>query len=248
MTLQQAETSLIRDIAPGDQMHGYAPDWYFAAGRSAIENIDLALRAAKVKEPQRVLDFACGYGRVLRWLAAVYPNAELTACDVNVRAIDYCARTFGARPVQSDLDTAKIGLGGQFDLIWSGSLLTHVGAKPWKDILDLFVSALAPGGVLVFTTMGRIVVDKRLRVGDRLSFTPEQAEQVLSDYDQTGFGFAPSVLPKYEWGDCVASPPWVCSQIERTSLRLVLYTEGGWGERPDEWAQDVVAATLPRPN
>lgn len=93
---------------------------------------------------------------------------------------------------------------------------------------------------MVFTTMGRSVA-KALRSGTRpLPLEPEQAMQILQGYEETGFGFNYGVHPPEErLGEAVASPGWVCTQLERATprLRLLLYAEESW------LGQDVIACT-----
>src|SRR5688572_13090072 len=54
---------------------------YLSCGRDALLNIALAQASARVGVPARILDFACGFGRVARHLRAAYPNAEITFSD-----------------------------------------------------------------------------------------------------------------------------------------------------------------------
>jgi SAM-dependent methyltransferase len=241
--LDGGSLEVIREIAPGDPMHGYAPDYYFEAGQSALRNIRLAMLAGRLEKVDRILDFACGGGRVLRILKAAFPHAHLTACDVQPEAVEFCVNTFGAEGVVSAYDPEDVDVGGSYDLIWCGSLLTHVDATRWVGFLKLFESALAPGGVVVFTTYGRFIAERRLRNRNHpLDLNEEQVVEVLHDYDREGFGFRPGYCPELNFGDCVATREWVGTKLEETpSLQLLLYIEGGWGVARDEWSQDVIA-------
>src|SRR5690349_8568241 len=117
----QNRISVIEEISPHDEMYGGDPERYFKVGQSAIDFIQPALRATGLPAPERILDLPCGHGRVLRFLKAVFPNAELVACDINRDGVDFCAETFGARPVYSVDDARRVELPGTFDLIWCGS-------------------------------------------------------------------------------------------------------------------------------
>jgi SAM-dependent methyltransferase len=241
MTVLREDDSLevIPEIYEADGMRFILPDVYFTAGRSALRSIRLAMLAAKVTRVERVLDFASGGGRVLRFLKAAFPEAELTACEVVKTYLRFCSEVFGARAVEGDLDPAKVELDGQFDLIWCGSLLSHTDRDDSAGYLKLFESALAPGGVLVFTVMGRSVA-AALRTGTSpLSLSREETDQVIRDYEETGFGFVYGVHnPEAKLGEAVASPAWVCTQLDKTpGLRLLLYREESWE------GQDVIACT-----
>jgi 2-polyprenyl-3-methyl-5-hydroxy-6-metoxy-1,4-benzoquinol methylase len=223
--LDDDSLDVIDEIAPNDGMYKNAPQVYFEAGRSALRCIRLAMLAAKLDSVGSVLDFACAHGRVLRALKAAFPDAALTACDIRKDGVEFCSRVFGATGVISKRNPAEIDLDGPFDLIWCGSLLTHVEAERWVPFLKLFESVLSPGGVVVFTTYGRFTAE-RLRTGKgTLNLTQEQIKEVLRDFDETGFGFHTTRADR----DCIASPAWVCNQLEEIpGLRILLYFERGW--------------------
>ena len=105
-------------------------DHYFMV-EAAQRHVEAILGIAGAPEPQRILDFPCGHGRVLRYLRAAYPLAEITACDLNRDGVEFCAERLGAVPVMSSEDPADIRLAGEFDLIWCGSLLTHLDSGRW---------------------------------------------------------------------------------------------------------------------
>src|SRR5204863_8296827 len=74
------------------------PDAYFATSQWALQPIRLALLAARRDRVGRILDLPCGYGRVMRAIRAEFPEAHITACDIDPHAVDFCAETFGATP------------------------------------------------------------------------------------------------------------------------------------------------------
>lgn len=77
-----------KNVAPGDGMLGEDESHYFAVGASAISCIRSAfLTAQKQRQSVKsVLDYACGYGRVLRWLKAEFPEARLLGVDADPKA------------------------------------------------------------------------------------------------------------------------------------------------------------------
>lgn len=226
-----------------DYMYEKRPDTYFSVGAAALRSVRLAMLTDRKERCDRILDFACGYGRVLRFFKVAFPEAELTACDITPEAVDFCAEAFGATPVYSHEDPARIELRGEFDLIWVGSLFTHLSAPRWCDFLDLLESVLAVDGLLVFTTLGRNVEGQLRRRELDWPLSDEGIERVLRDFDEQGFGYVDWGDPDHgtlDWGDrdygtSLSRPSWVCEQLERRArLRLVGYREQGWGR------QDVV--------
>jgi SAM-dependent methyltransferase len=236
------ELEFIRDIAPQDGMKMSTADAYYRFGLAALAYVRLALQAAGDLEPRNILDLPSGYGRVLRMLKAAYPDADLTACDIDRAAVDFCAETFDAIPAYSTEDVSDLRLAGHYDLIWCGSLLTHLGAEGWRRFLRWFERHLREGGVLVFTTAGRSIADG-ITSGRRKIAPPGGApgqlrasdlHRLVAAYEGHGFGYVPYLDFEADYGISLSSPAWVCRELERCpSLELLMYTERGWNGRQD---------------
>jgi SAM-dependent methyltransferase len=228
--------TMIEDVSPRDVMHRSDPGRYFVVGGDALEAITRFIAFVGLPEPRSILDLPCGHGRVLRFLRARFPEASIAASDVDTDGVDFCASTFGARPVYSTPDLAQVPLEGDFDLIWCGSLMTHVHADQWRALLQVFADHMSRPGLLIFTTHGRFHAG-RVRSGQtRLGLSEWAAKALLSDYDQAGFGFQ-SYSGQEGYGISLSSSSWVCSQVLATKgLRIAGYHERGWSDH-----QDVVA-------
>jgi SAM-dependent methyltransferase len=228
---------VIREISANDGMVGQHPDAYFLWGESALRCIRLAVDAVGKREVASILDFPCGHGRVLRNLKAAYPAASLTACDIDRDGVDFCASTFGARSVYSDEDLGDVQLGGGFDLIWVGSLFTHLPHARWPAFLEFLADRLAPEGLLVFTTHGPWYAERIREDASPLPGLPHEAQlAMLRDFDATGFGFA-GYPRQNAYGLSLSAPKVVARHLQvLNDIRLVLYLERGW-----RGYQDVVA-------
>jgi len=214
---------------------------YFSVGQSARNCIEVARIAAGIETFDNILDLPCGYGRVLRHLQAAFPGAQLTACDINQQGVDFCAATFGAIPVYGQSSPGEIQLKGNYDLIWVGSLLTHLDDNRCAAFLAHFRANLRPNGLLVFTLHGRMVADRMRAQVSNYGLDPTGLSHVLERYAKEGFGYAgyPVVTPAVgeDYGISLASPGWVYNQIQKMpDMRLVNYTEKGWDNH-----QDVIA-------
>jgi SAM-dependent methyltransferase len=231
--LELGNLDFVRDISPDDRMCMTTPENYFRVGLAALELVQFGLEAIGKTEPRAILDMPSGYGRVLRMFKAAFPQARLTACDINREAVDYCARIFGAAPTDSTEDPAEIELDASFDLIWCGSLLTHLDADRWDGFLSIFERHLLPGGVLVFTTHGRLIREK-MQSGRRRFAIQHSGRSLLRDHERRGFGFEPHLHSAGRYGISLSSPAWVCAELEKhNSLKLALYIEGGWNAEQD---------------
>ena len=123
-------------------------------------------------------------------MKGAFPRAHFTACDLNRAGVDFCVENFGATGDYSDPEPGKIGLKGPYDLIWSGSLLTHLDEGPYVEFLRLFARLLEPGGVFVATTHGRRIAG-RMRAGTHTyKLAPEALPGVVAHTTRRGFGYA----------------------------------------------------------
>jgi SAM-dependent methyltransferase len=220
-------------IAPRDRMYGKLRGPYMLAGISALVLIRTAMAQAGMHEdPGVILDLPCGHGRVMRVLRAAFPDSTLIACDIDRDGVDFCAETFGAVPVYSDPDPARVRIERQVDLIWVGSLFTHVDPAGWDDFLDLFARVLRPGGVLVVTTFDRP------RLPYLATMNLPDAERLLRERDERGVAFQP-YLHEDRYGIAVASADHVRQALEfggefevlrhePLSLFLPIATQDAW--------------------
>lgn len=231
--LARTEVPVDDTISPNDEMAVADVPGYLAVGESALKAIRLAQLAARVPPPRQLLDFACGHGRVMRWLRAAFPDAQLTGSDIVTDGVDFCAQTFGARGVYSDLAPSPELFGERYDLIWVGSLFTHLDRDRWVDFLDLLHELLAPDGVLVMTTHGDLVAE-RMRTGAHYGYPETAVAAALENYERTGFGFMRAEHDIGVYGLSISNPPWVTREVLRhADTRIVSYTEGLWANHQD---------------
>jgi predicted transcriptional regulator len=235
-TLGSAATDLIDEVSSLDPMYTGSRGSYLMSGVSALQCIRSALQVANSSATTTILDLPSGFGRVLRVLKAAFPNASLTACDLDRDAVDFCSKVLDANGVYSNSDPAAISLSGPFDLIWCGSLFTHLDEPRWRGFLEVFDRLLAPEGVVLFTTHGRHPAS----VLRSLGVQEAGVSQMLSDYDKAGFGYSLMPIPlEQDYGLAIAAPEWVKDQIKQhTSLTMVDHRVRAW--RPPAPLQDVV--------
>jgi SAM-dependent methyltransferase len=226
-------------VAPGDWIHERVPESYFATGRTTIRRVRIAQLQTRKTEVHRILDFGSGYGRILRQFKAAFPEARLAACDILPEAVDFCAETFGAEPIYAADDPGETALEGEFDLIWVGSLFTHLAAPRWTSLLDLFERVLERDGLLLFSTQGRSIRDRIVNrtwldafgrpIWENWGVTEDQLGQVVADFDRGGFGYLEWSALDRQYGTSIATPAWVLGQLQtRPGFEIVGYWERGW--------------------
>ena len=243
--LEAPKAPIDRKLSPDDGM--YVPGQeahYFSAGHSAMNNILVAQQAAGLSAPKNILDMACGYGRVMRMLKAYFPAALLTACDIDKTAVDFCGDSFDADKVYGKENFDEIHFSRKFDLIWCGSLLTHLPRSFWESCLRLLVGHLSTDGLLVFTTHGRYVARTITGDGFYYGLEPAQAYELAQEYGRNGFGYC--TYPGHAaFGVSISSPPWVVAFIgKQTDLQLCSLNEMGWDQHQDVYACSSIQARV----
>lgn len=223
-----------KTISHHDSMFQGNLDHYFYVGCSAIQCINSALKIAHKDESSvvNILDLPCGYGRITRWLTTAFPEAEITACDLDRQGVEFCKEQFGAKPAYSDINPENIHFDQKFDLIWCGSLFTHLSIDRWKKFLHFFNSILATDGIFVFTTHGRYIAT-RWEKGFDYGVSSEVFRNVMTDFENSGFGYHDYYsTPGY--GVSLSKPSYVFTMLESLSdLRVVMYQEKGWDHHHD---------------
>ena len=239
-SLTETERELLKKVSGkiyfNDTMYDGNGAHYYKVGLSAIHCIDEAVEQAKLTaktELRTILDLPCGSGRVLRFLVQRFPRAEITACEIQRGPVQFCVRTFGAEPAFSSVHLDDVSLGKKFDLIWCGSLVTHLNESGIAALLKLFHRHLSDNGIMIFTTHGDFV-GRRLPTRDfDYGLTQEQIDRIGLDYAQTGYGFE-DYAGEENWGVSLTSPEWIRTRVrELGDLREVYFKERGWDNHQD---------------
>jgi len=228
---------VIQEISHDDTMYNGTPETYLKIGKSAMIAIMNAINIAEKDKLtiKKILDFPSGYGRVLRYLKAVFPESTIVACDIIKEAVDFCKITFNAVPSYSTENIDKITFNDKFDLIWCGSLITHLDLENGKSILNLLISSLSDGGILIFSVHGKQAAHLISTKKGKLGFDNSQRSQLLKQYEDKGFGFV-RYKPSRNYGFSLSSPSVIFQFLKKKGVRLIMYTEKGWNNH-----QDVIA-------
>jgi cyclopropane fatty-acyl-phospholipid synthase-like methyltransferase len=168
---------------------GRNPDVFLESGRTTLEDYQKALQhiGMKIDEFATILDFGCGCGRVLRWLAEVVPAERLFGTDFDKVAVEWLQGNFnettcrenGALPPTDFTDNF-------FDLIIGYSVFTHFD----RDYQDKWLSELKrivkPNGVVLLTVHGTYnweYTKANIPIGS------EQVETIGKELHDSGFAF-----------------------------------------------------------
>jgi SAM-dependent methyltransferase len=172
---------------------------------------------AKQLDAARVLDFGCGYGRIMRAMYYFCDPEQLYACDPWAESLVHCrqAGMLGHFALSDYLPT-RLPFEGKFDLIFAYSVLTHTSARATKQCLDAFAAACAPDGMVAFTI-------RPVEYWDAETETPlEDRRGCAARHREEGFAFHPHIRPPVDgdlvYGDTSMTFDWLARQCPQLSI------------------------------
>jgi SAM-dependent methyltransferase len=239
-----------RTLDLNDKENQFGAEWekdhYFSVGADALRIIVHALLGGLREPPTRILDFPCGSGRIGRHLRAFFPNSQVVSCDLYEKHVKFCVDVLGTEGIISNQNFELIDFSPPFDLIYCGSLVTHLPDDLFRSAIRLISRSLTHVGLAVITTHGRhsehIQDHKWKYIEDHLYAV---AASTISD---TGFGYvdynehAKSSFGKQaRYGISLSRPHWTMKVIEEDYGVRVL----GYAERALDDHQDVLVLGRP---
>ena len=236
------EITWLRQISPRVHKNesGYVTDGgehYLKVGLSAMKCIQQVIASSGLTSPSSILDFPCGYGRVMRFLKAAFPHAQIEGADLDKKANRFCSRIFKAKTMTSRPDFDELELNCRHDLIWCGSLITHLDKGGIASLLHFFFRHLNPGGTCVFTSHG-IRVENLLTRGEiNYSLTPDLVEKLLQGYRESGAAFSDYNKSKEGYGISLTSDAAIRKlAAEAGDWSCVGFEPAGWDNHQDVYA------------
>jgi SAM-dependent methyltransferase len=156
-----------RDVAADDRLYAAyrqaGTDEYFKSGwRQLVAIAELWRRHSgrPFAGSLAIADYACHYGRLLRWLRAGLPEAALTACDVDEQALAFCAERFDCRRLPVGWEPDTVAAAPTQELVLCLSLITHTDIGFAGALLGLWERMLRPDGILLVTFLGADFIDQ----------------------------------------------------------------------------------------
>lgn len=207
---------------------------YFSVGASAISVIKEAIYAKEkeLSEMKSIMDYACGFGRVHRWLRATFPNATVRGVDADAPSVE------GARQLGFDTSTLDLALSqdlGVFDLIWVGSLFTHLSYDDSIRAVKYLRRQLSSDGILIVTMHGINVIEKIISRSFNYGLDDNGISQLDKTYFSSGWGYAD--YPNNDgYGISVSRPDVVLKLLADCGLNPFFFREKGWDKHQDVYA------------
>jgi SAM-dependent methyltransferase len=144
-----------------------------------------------------ILDFGCGWGRIIRFFLKDINVEHLHGIDVSQQMIDICHEIvrYGNYCFVDPIPPTSFP-DQSFDIIYAYSVFSHLSEDVHIKWIEEFARILKPGGILIVTTQPRSFIEfcKSLRGVDHesawyqaLSNSFIDTETALADYDQGKF-------------------------------------------------------------
>jgi 2-polyprenyl-3-methyl-5-hydroxy-6-metoxy-1,4-benzoquinol methylase len=142
---------------------------------------------------KRILDYGCGWGRMIRVMYYYSDLERVYGADPWDRSLEVCAATGVRSPLTlcAEVPTAAPFQHVKFDMIFSFSVFTHLSETASRAVLRACRAAVAPNGIYVITIRPVEFWDMR-----KAAMKPEVHERVTRDHRELGFAFAPVNWPR----------------------------------------------------
>jgi SAM-dependent methyltransferase len=194
------------------------------------------------------LDFGCGFGRVTRFVTLRTPRERIWASDVLAPAVRFQIERLGVNGFPSATDPAELRCDRRFDVVYVGSLFTHLPDGRFAAWFERLAGLLEPGGLMAFTVHDEELLPPHLEMPpEGLVFEPSSESRSLegADYGSTWVtpSYVASVIERFgryqarriPRGLCDYQDLWLVTHRESSELRDLDYDGGvaGHVERAD---------------
>jgi SAM-dependent methyltransferase len=157
-----------------------------------------------ITDCQNILDFGCGWGRIIRFFLKDIAPTKLWGADPVEEMVSLCKQqnrwcnfeAIRTKPPSHFQDNT-------FDLIYSFSVFSHLSEKMHMSWLPELGRILRPGGLLIATTRGREFIEqsasprKYENIDSAMSIF-SNTQQSLADFDSGKYCFS-QIVHEGEW-------------------------------------------------
>jgi SAM-dependent methyltransferase len=137
---------------------GSSGDWALSEGYRFYRIVKKAVaeHRGRLGPDDAILDFGCGWGRIIRFFLKDVPSANLVGVDVAPTAIEMCRGTIPWCRFERTPALPPTGLGAEsFNVIYLYSVISHLSEHATDAWVSEFHRLLRPGGIMVATVRSR---------------------------------------------------------------------------------------------
>jgi SAM-dependent methyltransferase len=169
LLLRQRDQPELRDVLPGFPDDALQIESTGAAGPVALGHAFPIYRLFKelfeehggpLSACGRVLDFGCGWGRILRFFLKDVEAGRIWGIDARDRMIDVCRRTMPGCHFERAGPWPPTTLeDGSVDFVYAFSVFSHLSEEMHLRWLEEFHRILKPGGIVIVSTRNRHFIE-----------------------------------------------------------------------------------------
>jgi hypothetical protein len=156
----------------------------------------------------------------------------LFVADLDASGVEFCQISFDAIPIFSKIELAEVKLPENLDVIWIGSLFTHLDEDRTTRWLKYLCQHLGNHGVLLATFHGLWSIDQQ--PGSPM-INDDAWKKIVAGYRTTGYGY--ERYTEFDLGDYGISVSSAAKILEIATTikgtRVLAYTERGWANNHD---------------
>lgn len=166
----------------------------------------------------KILDFGCGWGRIIRYFSKDTPEEFLYGCDPDERTLRMCLDLKVPGEIRrSDYRPKQLPFGEKFDLIYAYSVFTHLSEKTHWDCLQAIHNSLTSNGIVVLTIRPKSFIEVK---GEIFATLPDKVTHAMAQrFDKEQFVFYAHNLPPVDgditYGDAVIPYTYIKKQWSR---------------------------------
>jgi 2-polyprenyl-3-methyl-5-hydroxy-6-metoxy-1,4-benzoquinol methylase len=161
---------------------------YLESGKQMIDVLRhiVAWGFGGFEEVRSFLDFACGYGRFMRFLVQELPAERIWVSDIYAEAVKFQREQFGVNAMESTPRPQEYADSNRYDCVFVASLFSHLPEETFLGWLAKLYSLLKLEGLLVFSLNDVAIMPANLSMGSGgIVFVPESESRTL---DKTSYG------------------------------------------------------------
>ena len=142
--------------------------------------------------PENILDFGCGWGRITRCALGYHPPERIIGCDCMPEMVGLCEKMLPCEFVLNDPMPPSSFMDGSFNLIYAYSVFSHLSEVATNAWIAEFHRILAPGGMVVITTRGGDFIPILGKLKDFNRPSHDEIEVLKNRYAEGKFVHVPS--------------------------------------------------------
>ncbi|MEB3277332.1 MAG: methyltransferase domain-containing protein [Lyngbya sp.] len=162
---------------------------YYCLGRTLLDSIRQIINVyfGSFERISSFLDFACGYGRLMRFLVQEMPTEKIWASDIYAEAVKFQTEYFGVHGIVSSPNPEDYQVEQKFDCVYAGSFFSHMPPRTFGGWMQKLYDLLNSQGLLIFSVLDEEMLPPSTPMSpEGILFSSESSESQFLDRNDYG--------------------------------------------------------------